>query len=334
MLLVNNVALDALTPKTLTHADWSGAVHFADLVFPWFLLAVGVSLPFSYESVTAKGVSFARFLLKAVTRTVALVLLGWLVDSCVAHSVVIGLGVLQLIAISYLFAALFIRLSAGGRLLVAIVGMAIHWMILKVWPLPDGSVGTIAEGSNAIDHINDAYLSSLHLRGLLSVLTTGPLVLMGTILGSRLRRPEPHAWRFLLVAALSLVGIGLALSIQMPMNKPIWTSSYVLYSAGLGTLLLGFLYLVLDRGKLGWMAFPFLVFGSNAILAYIAPILFKTVILRNVPIEGGNLEDYLRQWPKDHLGVLAGGLVYTALYIAFWWMVLYLLYRRRWFLKV
>jgi len=81
MLLVNNIALDTATPRPLTHAPWNGGLYFADLVFPWFLLIVGVAIPYSAASALAKGLPSWRYDLKIVTRAATLVLLGCLIDS-------------------------------------------------------------------------------------------------------------------------------------------------------------------------------------------------------------------------------------------------------------
>src|SRR5437016_3794637 len=106
MLLVNNVALDTATPRPLTHAPWNGGVYFADLVYPWFLLIVGVAIPFSAGAARAKGVPSWRYDLKIVGRAVTLLLLGCLIDSSTWKYPTFDLGVLQLIGLSYLVGAL------------------------------------------------------------------------------------------------------------------------------------------------------------------------------------------------------------------------------------
>lgn len=335
MLLVNNIALDELTPKTLMHADWSGAVHIADLVFPWFLFAVGVSLPWSIESQRSKGSSASGILRKAMLRTAILIVLGWVVDSAVAGSIVLGLGVLQLIGLSYLFAVLLTFLPWWARCAVATLAMASHWIILRFLPVPGGFTGVISESANAIKYLNDVYLEPLHLRGLLSVLTTGPLVFLGTIFGEALRARRSDAWIRLFVGGIVLVAGSLAVELDLPMNKPLWTASYILYSAGVGALVLGAMHLFFDRPRTAPLALPLVVFGSNAIVAYVAPILFKTLVLRSIAISSGvTLADRLRQWPKEALGQPYGGIAYTACYILFWWLALFFMHRNRLFIRI
>ena len=106
MLLVNNTVETPATPKHLTHAQWNQGVHFADFVAPWFLYIVGTAIPYAAASAKKRGMSNLQYGLKAAYRAVILVLLGLLVDSSVNHKPTIGLGVLQLIGLSYLAAAL------------------------------------------------------------------------------------------------------------------------------------------------------------------------------------------------------------------------------------
>jgi predicted acyltransferase len=335
MLLVNNVALDTLTPKTLGHAEWSGEVNFADVVFPWFLLAVGVAVAWSMASLRTKGLTNLQIIGKALARTAILVLLGWIVDSSVAHALVIGLGVLQLIGLSYFFAVLVQLLPPWTRAIVAIVSMAAHWALLKFLPLPDGSVGTFTESANSLRYLNDTYLSPLHLRGLLSVLTTGPLVVIGTFVGAILRSKSGGAWKGLLATGAALTAIGYALKWDLPMNKPLWTASYVLFTAGLGILVLLVFHGLFDHERRSKWAMPLLVLGSNAIFAYVVPVLTKTLILGSIPMASGHtLAESLRIWPRERYGLLAGGLAYTIGYILFWWLVMFVMYRKNVFFKV
>src|SRR5437773_1550708 len=136
MLLVNNIALDTATPRPLTHAPWNGGLYFADLVFPWFLLIVGVAIPFSAASARAKGVPSWRYDLKILTRVVTLFLLGCLIDSSTYRYPTFDLGVLQLIGLSYLMAALLYDLPLFRRLLVAAALLTTHWAAIRFLPIP------------------------------------------------------------------------------------------------------------------------------------------------------------------------------------------------------
>jgi predicted acyltransferase len=342
MLLVNNVALDSATPASLTHAGWNRGVHFADMVFPWFLLIVGVALPFSFTSHHRKGLPRWQYDLRVVMRALTLVLLGCLIDSSLARRPVFGLGVLQLIGCAYLVAAVAYELPWRRRLLVMAGMLLAHWAALRFIPVPGAGAGVLTENENFISHLNATYLEPVSLRGLASVVPTSALVLIGAAIGDMLRRaacPPPAKAARLLASGVGLLGAGWLWSLDLPFSKALWTPSYVLYTGGWGLLILGFLYLIMDvMGQRTW-AFPLGVFGANAIVAYVAPILFKVHILQewrwtmpdgsHLPLQQAFLHACFVQ--AGHVG---GGWLYTGCYILFWWIVLLVLYRKRVFLRV
>lgn len=334
MLIVNNVALDELTPKTLTHAEWSGAVHLADVVFPWFLFAVGIALPFSFASQVRKGSSVGRIIGKAALRALILIALGIAVDSSVQREFTPGLGVLQLIGLSFLFGALMISLPKWARLTISLIAIVAQFLIIRHLPIPGTTTGTFTEDANALKFLNDTYLEPWHLRGLLSVLTTGPLVAIASVFGETLQRENARRWLVFAGGGVAMIALGLLTQGLLPMNKPLWTGSYVLYCGGLGVLALVVLHALFDTESRSKWAMPLVVFGSNAILAYVGPIFVKTLVLRSIPSDGGNLETALQLWAKQWLGPLAGGIFYTSAYIVVWWLVLYVLYRKRIFIRV
>lgn len=346
MLLVNNVALDEATPRHLTHAEWSGRVHLADIVFPWFLLAVGVAIPFAVASHRRKGVSWLGYFGKSIKRTISLLALGWLVDSTINHSLTIGLGVLQVIGLAYFVAALLSPLKNQWRALLAIVFLVAHSAILLIWHVPGLGPGRITEDANAIAFLNEIYLAPWGLKGLVSVIPTAAMVLIGTVFGDLFRQASLPLLRRAGIAAVSgttLLLIGLGLSTFLPMNKPLWTAPYIIYTAGMGIMLLAALHVAVDGTKYGQkLAFPLTVPGSNAITAYVAPILVKLNILQAWIVPGAivatnakpTLEAFLQAWCYNTAGRINGGWLYTFGYIAFWWLILFYLYRKQWFLRV
>ncbi len=342
MLLVNNVALDNRTPKQMLHADWSGAVHLADLVFPWFLLIVGVAIPYAAASRHEHGESYWRFVPKVFGRAITLVLLGCLIDSSASHRPVFDLNVLQLIGLAYFVGALIYQLPMALRGLLAAVLLGTHWYILKFMPQPGAATGTFTEAQNAVIYLNQTYLNRFHLSGLVSVIPAAAMVLIGTGLGDLLRRGSLRPWRkffALCGAGAAMVVLGWLWSRAIPFNKPCWSPSFILYTAGWAALTLAAFYAVLDVQKWRWGALPFLVFGSNAIFAYVAPILVKFYILQGWAWPGPNgkpwpLQTALLHASVVHLGHVRGGIAYTLAYVLVWWTVLFVLYRRKIFLRV
>ncbi len=342
MLLVNNIALDIFTPKQFTHAPWNGGVRLADLVFPWFLFCVGVAIPFSARSFKKKGLPTWRYDLKVVTRALVLVLLGCLIASSVSKRPVFELGVLHLIGLAYLIGALLYDLALSRRMLVAGAFLVGYWAAVRVIPIPGVGRGAFEESHNLIQHFNDTYLTQVSLQGLPSIVPTAALVLIGTAIGDLLMRDDVRhvnktVW--LLVAGGAMAVAGLLWNLDLGFNKALWTPSFILLAAGLGSVVLGLLYLVIDAS--GWRAwaYPLLVFGANAITAYVAPILVKLWVLQEWQVHGaGGQNTPILQAILDgcvkHAGRIPGGWLYTIGYVVVWGLILWQLYRKKVFLRV
>jgi predicted acyltransferase len=342
MLLVNNSALDIWTPAQLRHAAWNRGAHFADMIFPWFLLIVGAAIPYSVAAHRARGFPRWRYGLKALTRAAVLVLLGCLINSSFARRPMFDLGILQLIGLSYLVAALLYEPSLWWRLFLAGGLLVAHWGIIRFLPIPGVGAGVFTESENAINYINRAYLHRFDLSGLISLAPTTALVLIGTAVGDELRRESDNqakrVWR-LMAAGLGLVAAGLLWNLDLPFNKPLWTASYILYTAGWGCLVLAVFYLLIDvKGWRAW-SFPLIVLGMNAIVLFVAPILVKVHILREwnwrmpdgarLPLEQASMNFFFA-----HAGRIAGGWLYTFCCILLWWLAAFWMYRRKIFLRV
>ena len=345
MLLVNNIALDERTPAQLMHAPWNGGVRFADLIFPWFLLIVGVALPFSAAGARRKGGGGGRYAGRVLGRVLALVFLGCLIDSSLTKQPVFDLNVLQLIGLAYGVGALLYGLPVWLRLPVAFGLLAAHAATIQHLSVPGLGRGVFREDANAIWYLNRTYLNHRHLTGLVSVVPTAALVLLGTVIGDALRRErwKPVEKIVVLLAFSSLLTLsGWAWHFSLPYNKPVWTASYILFAAGLGGFVLTLLYALIDASGqrwTAWLVFPLLVYGSNAIVAYVGPILVKVFILRvwtwKMP-DGTRetLEQALLHTATAHYGPYRGGWLYTLGYLLVVWLALLELRRRKLFLRV
>lgn len=342
MLLVNNIALDTATPSHLQHARWNNGVTFADMVFPWFLFIVGVAIPYAFASHKKKGLSTVRYYMRACNRMLALVFLGCLIDSSIAKTPLFDLGVLQLIGLAFFAAALLYSLPTVWRLVIAAAFLMAHWALIRFVPIPGVGSGVFSESQNIIKHINDVYLGAYHLSGLISVIPTSALVLIGTAVGDMLRRENIRPVRkvvYLLAGGLVLAGLGLLWNIDLPFNKPVWTPSYILFTAGWACGVLGVLYYMIDVLEWKAWAFPLVVYGSNAIVAYVLPIMVKVFVLWEwhwTCHNGSTLSiqtAFLRFFTM-HTGKIAGGWLYTISYLAFWWLILLWLHHKRIYLRV
>jgi predicted acyltransferase len=342
MLLVNNIALDTATPSQLTHAPWNGGIRLADLVLPWFLFCVGVAIPFSAAGAKRRGVKPWQFDLRIVKRTVLLVLLGCLIDSSLIRRPIFDLGVLQTIGLAYLVAALLYDLALSRRVLVAGILLAGYWAAIRYVPVPGVGAGVFDENNNLISYLNKAHLLPLGLDGLTSVVPTSALAILGSVIGDILR-DETHQFNkrlaALLTAGVGLVAGGLLWNLSLQFSKDLWTPSFILVTAGTGTIALALLYLVMDGARWRWWAYPLVVFGANAMVGYVLPILVKALILQVWQIDPGgsgvrSLQQYLVDFCVNRAGRVPGGWIYTFGYIAVWWLFLLYLYRKRIFVRV
>ncbi len=317
MLIVNNYGSHA--PTQLRHHAWGEMIHLADLAFPWFLLCVGVAIPFSFASFRRKNLPEWQYDVRIIRRTLLLILLGAILDSTEERGFVFfSVGILQTIALSYLFSALLYDLPTYRRLGLAGLALVAYWAAIKYLPIPGVGTGYFEEHKNFIFHLNRTYFGEVGLWNLPRIVPTTALVLIGTAIGDLIREAqckETTKSACLIASGVLMLLIGIVWGYSLGFNKWIWTPSFILFSAGTGTMFLGLLHLVIDaQGRQKW-AFPLVVFGSNAILAYVAPIVAKSAVL--VPI-----------------GIDISGWFGVTVFILFWYAVLLVLYRRKIFLRV
>jgi predicted acyltransferase len=343
MLLVNNTAAEEITPPWVMHAPWNGGIYLADFVFPWFLFCVGMAIPFSMGSFMRRGEPVWRLYTKVLQRTALLVLLGCILDSSINRRIAFSLGVLQIIGLAYMVASFLYGLPLRIRCAAAGLMLVVYWAAIRFIPVPGNGSGVFLENQNFIYYINTTYLAEFHIKGLLSVIPTGALALIGTAYGDLLRRKDLlHGDKILRMVSTGalLVVISIIWNLDLPFNKTVWTPSYIIFMAGSGAIVLSLFYRLID--DLGWKkwAYPLIVFGSNAIVAYVVPILIKVWLLMTpfIAIQATGSAISCQKWLigslAGHLGNWAGGWLYTFGYIALWWIILWILYKKRWFVRV
>jgi len=342
MLLVNNVALDTLTPRQLQHAPWGGGITLTDLVFPWFLFCAGAAIPFSLAAARKSGVTGWALVGKLAWRTVLLYLVGCIVTSAAEHQFTLGLGVLQLIALASFFGAVISQLSARWRLVIAGVLLVGYDLFINLYPA-NGLQGVFTQEVNPVKTINDVLLSPWGLRGLISVIPTTGLVLLGSVVAQPLKDRRASAPWLLLALGVGLTALGWVWAQHLEFNKAVWTPSYVVYTAGLGTLGMLAFWLLADSGR-PWTTWgqrlltPLTIPGRNSLFAYVAPILLKVWILMdwNVAWAGKSMpiRDALLTMARTAYGTWGGGWLYTLGYILVVWLGLAYLAKRGWTWKL
>ncbi len=300
MLLVNNPGTWAAVYPPLRHAEWHGWTP-TDLIFPYFLFIVGVSMTFSVAARRARGASEGDLVRGAVRRALILFGLGLLLHGFPNYLDLAGLripGVLQRIALAYLAASL-ILLRGGRTAVIAATPVLLlgYWALLSWVPVPGGEAGVLEPGRDLGAWLDRAVFGEAHLwsasrtwdpEGLLSTLPAIATVLTGIWAGWWLRsgRGEGAIVRGLLLAGAAATGAGLVWGLWFPINKPLWTSSYVVFTSGMAALTLAACYWIIDARGVHRGTGPFVAFGRNAILAFFLSGIFAR-LLGIIRIEAG-----------------------------------------------
>lgn len=352
MLLVNNPGTWAAVYPPLRHAEWNGWTP-TDLIFPFFLFIVGVSMAFSLVRRLEAGAGRRAILARAARRALILFGLGLALHAFPDYLDLTRLripGVLQRIALAY-FGATVVLLAFGrrGQIAVAAALLLGYWLLLTRVPVPGGGPGVLEPGQDLGAWLDRAVFGEAHLwaasrtwdpEGLLSTIPAIATVITGLLAG-RVLRGDASATRKLArlcTAGAVLVGGGLAWNASFPINKSLWTSSYVLFTSGMAFLALALCWFVIDR--LGWRrwALPFVAFGRNAITAFFLSGLFaRTLGLIRVPYGGDRvaLKTAIHEAVFAPLGPPeAASLGFAAAFVLLWLAAMWPLYRRRIFFKV
>jgi len=356
MILVNNPGSWQAVYAPLKHARWHGWTP-TDLVFPWFLFAVGVAIPLALGKRVARGDSPAALLGKVARRSAIIFAIGLALNAFPFDKPVSDLripGVLQRIAVCYFVTAL-VYLKTGVRTQVALtVGLLLgYWALMTQISVPGFGAGDLSRQGNLAAWVDRGLLPG-HLyqpdydpEGVLSTLPAVATTLIGVLAGRWLATTRPIGRRMLglIGAGEVLIILGVAWGDAFPINKALWTSSFVALTAGLALLAFGLCVWLIDvRGYRLW-SLPFLAFGGNAIAAYVLSALGSRVlpmIRVNTGEPGGVGIIDLREYLSGHVcGLLAGhhhqalaSLLFALGYVGFWLLVMAVFYRRGWFIRV
>lgn len=348
MLWVNNQQFAESTLHQFGHAHFGEFPTFTDMIFPWFLFIIGCAMPFSWASRAAKGFSKRWFYVKSVQRAITLFLLGCIIDSTLQKRISVsiggGVGVLQLIALSYFLAVFLYALRPAWRIGVIVLILAGYWAAIRYIDVPGIGRGVFEEERNLITWLNQQFLGPWHLRGLISAFPAAAEVLIGTLIGDMLRvetESRTNKLRYMVFAGAVLTLIGLGWHMSIAMTKHFWTPSYILFTAGIGLFVLSLFFWLMDVvGARKW-AFFFVVYGMNAISAYFISIMVREHTLKEwfwnptAPAEKRiTLWNAAVSWFSSHFGHMYGGWLFTGSYIVCWWFVLLWMYKKRVFWRV
>jgi predicted acyltransferase len=323
----------------ITHAKWEGFT-FYDLVFPLFIFITGVAVVLSLPKLVERE-GRAQAHLRVIRRALLLYVLGIVYYGGISQhwDDIRFAGVLQRIAFCYLFASLLL-LNLGRRGLVAafVALLGGYWALMTFVPVPGIGAGSFAPDANLANWIDRNYLpgrlwdGTRDPEGLLSTLPAIGTCLLGVFAGLLLqdaRVPRERKSTVLIFAGVVLIAAGYLWSLQFPVIKAIWTSSFVLVAGGWSAILLGVAYHVIDvRGCKDW-ATVFVWIGANAIALY-----FINGVVGFVPFAQRFVGGDVAHWFDEAVTEGTGGLIMHLLALAFVVALAGYLYRRKIFLRV
>ncbi|HEX7485220.1 MAG TPA: heparan-alpha-glucosaminide N-acetyltransferase domain-containing protein [Vicinamibacterales bacterium] len=337
----------------LLHAEWNGWTP-TDLIFPFFLFMVGVSMTLS-RSTMGSGWKSAR-------RGVTIMALGWFLSGFPYFPLATWRipGVLVRIGLCYLAAVGIFRLTAPGagrndslhgmRLMCWVIGLTLaYWLAMVFVPYPGHNPGDLTPSGNLGAFIDRALLGQNHMwgrrpwdpEGLLSTVPAIASTLMGVVTGFWLRAPVPGGAKAMVMAAagIAAMAIGLVWDLAFPINKNLWTSSYAWFTGGAGAVGLAGCYWIIDVKGWRWWTKPFVVLGVNAIALFVLAGLSAKILLLVKVGDGAGKRISLytftyRSWYEPFASPMNASLLFAMSYLVLLYAVLWVMYRRRIFLKV
>jgi predicted acyltransferase len=279
MILVNNPGDGRHTYWPLEHAAWNGWTP-TDLIFPFFLFIVGVSMVYSFAARRARGHGRGRLLLHVLKRSAIIFALGIFLYAWPKfewHTARIP-GVLQRIAVVYLLASIVVLYT--GRFARALIIAALlvgYWLLLTRVPVPGYGPGVLTMDGNLVGYL-DRHLIYNHLwiahrfdpEGILSTIPSIATCLLGVFAGEWMRSPRPVLEKLAGLFGGGALGLlaGEFWNRWFPINKMIWTSSYVLFTAGFALFVFGACYWLIDVRRVKRWSSPFVSFGINPLFIY------------------------------------------------------------------
>jgi predicted acyltransferase len=348
MIMVNTPGSWSYVYPPLLHSTWNGCTP-TDLVFPFFLFIVGVSMWFSFKKFD-KGIT-KKSLYKVLKRFFIMFLLGVFLNAFPNFDFenLRYLGVLQRIAIAYLIGALLCMHFNYKQLLLIFGGILIGYWGLLFFGASNAPFDLSTNIVRKVDillfgenHIYNGFGMPFDPEGLLSSIPAVATLLLGYFSGRFIDLSENTMnaiKKLLLIGALTLF-VGFIWSFIFPINKPLWSSTYVLYTGGLAMAFLAFLLWIIDAHHYKKWAMPFIHFGTNPLAIYMFSGLYVSSIIYFIEIPtntGEILSGYGFLFQKVFVpiaGNMNGSLLFAITHIIFFWFITYVLYKNKIFIKI
>lgn len=344
MILVNTPGTWSAVYAPLLHAEWNGLTP-TDLVFPFFLFIVGVSISIAYKNTSPHK----KTILKIVSRSLKLVALGLFLAVFLPYfpffksiETLRFPGVLQRIGIVFFVTALiYLYTNTKKQLLIFALLLVISFVWMGYIPLPNGHLPTFDRSPDNWSNYLDVLIFGKHTwkadydpEGLLSTLGAVATCIFGVLMGKLLLK---NRTREMMVIAVGALIIGYIWNLIYPIGKANWSSSFVLVTGGYAALLLIAMYQLYDVGNLKWGS-AFKYFGMNPIVLYFASsFISKCFYLIELPLEGNpTIHGFLYQsiYVQDFLPDKLSSFLYALTVVMFYFLLGYVLYKKKIFIKI
>ena len=354
MILVNNPGTWSHIYPPLRHAKWHGCT-LTDLVFPFFLFIMGVAMRFTFEKYEICN-KYGPLFKKVFSRSITIFILGLILNAFPFvrqdwdWSSLRLLGVLQRIALVYLFASIIvIKLDIKGIIKIATFLLFVYWIVLYLYGVLN-SVDPYALSSNLVLYIDKLILGESHLwggnvipfdpEGLLSTIPAVVTVLIGFLVGTMIKTAsdqKDNCQRMAVLGSIFII-IGWIWGLLFPINKALWTSSYVLFTGGIGILVLTSMIWIIDVKKIHKWTKPFIVYGSNSIFIFIISGIWAKILLNiSFDLNGKIISGYSYLYQTIFITFgsdMNSSLLFALFHILIFWLILSLMYKKRIFIKV
>lgn len=345
MIMVNNPGSWSHVYSPLLHAEWHGLTP-TDLIFPFFLFIVGISISFAYKNKPNSKGTYRKIIIRTLKLIGLGLFLSWFLPYFPFFKSFDTLrfpGVLQRIGVVFFISAILF-LNFNWRILFSIAGIILvsYWLFLGFVPLPDGSLPTFDRAPNNWANYVDLKILGKHMwktdydpEGILSTLPAIATCLSGILIGKILSIANKRKVSLLLITGLSLLLLGHVWSIWFPLNKAIWSSSFVLVTSGWATVILAGVYYLTDVRsiKLGTV---FKYIGMNAItIFFLSGFIAKTFYLTKIG-ENSNVHSWLYNtfFTFSFMDEKLSSLIYAIVTIGFYLLLGLFLFKKKIFIKV